>query len=228
MNAKLRKEKEFRQLIKTRKQLFELDRNLGYRTLTNPIRHGWYKEIIFTQHIERYKNCEAMIELYSVVQKRFWGRTKAEAHKKWMNQTSEYFIAKDFPTISRKTYNKLSKKAQMLCVPFFYRNERHKLRLRFYINIPKSAYKIKYTRAYITHQKIIDPNLESQMQYIENKLFSSKFFNTYAGLWKPSKYYNSKKLKQHRQQLKIKQQLKTLSHYKVSDVLNNEISWEIN
>ncbi|NQX84833.1 MAG: hypothetical protein HRT67_02830 [Flavobacteriaceae bacterium] len=110
---------------------------MGYIELKKPIRHGWFKEIIITHKVERYKNKAAILEVYDKIEKIFWGRTKEEAQKKWLHQTSKHLIYKDFPTTSKRQFNKLSFRAQCMYTPFYYKNERKKLKLRFYIRISK-------------------------------------------------------------------------------------------
>lgn len=225
---KLIREQEFRKIVKEQEKISRRIWSLGYEKLDVPIRHGWFKEIIITQNVERYKNRDAMLEIYKKVEKRFWGRTKEKAHDKWAHQTSQYFITKDFPTISKRVFNRLSYKAQLLCTPFQYRTEQKKLRTRFYINIPKGAYRIKYTRAYITHKRRIDPNLTSQYDYLENKLLNPEYFKLnrkYYGRWN-DRWWKDDIMK--RESKKIKKNLKALCRYDIDQIINNEIIWERN
>ncbi|MFK7784243.1 MAG: hypothetical protein AB8B56_03955 [Crocinitomicaceae bacterium] len=171
-----RRGKEVRQL---HKELWEIRRkiwNLPDIELDKPVRHGWYKEIVFTRNLERYKNKPEIEEVVEKLRTYFWGRTKKECEKHWDKQVSKQLIHRDFPTISKKQFNKLSAKAQRLCTPFQYR-ECRKFRTRFYIRIPKNAYRIKYTRAFITHRKMIDPTLESRRAFIENQLLRNGFYD---------------------------------------------------
>lgn len=218
--------KEVRQIYKRINELCTERRNLGYIELDKPVRHGWYKEIIIIQNVERYKNQEEIFELYKMVNKRFWGRTKEEADKKWFHQISKHLIYRDFPTISRKQYNKLSEKAQAMCTPFQYRTERKKLRVRFYIRIPKGAYRIRYKRAYFTKVKIIDPLLESELDRLDQRLERREYY-------KISPYYNSYRWwddVQHRESEKrrVKQQLKALRNCPIEDIIQEKIKWERN
>lgn len=155
VHIKERRKKEVRKVWKNLCAVWEKQKALGYKKLDNPIRNGWYKEIIITTNVERYKNEQYILEVFEKIEKLYWGRNKAACEKQWDEKTSKAFIYLNFPTISKKQYGKLSFKAQKLCVPFMYR-EHKKWRTRFYIRIPKNAYKIKYTRAYNTHVKVID------------------------------------------------------------------------
>ncbi|MGD1945542.1 MAG: hypothetical protein ACFB0A_04545 [Croceivirga sp.] len=225
-HLKEKREKEVRRLWKRRSEVWKEIRELGYIALEKPIRHGWFKEIVITHKVERYKNKAAIMEVYDKIEKVFWGRTKEEAQQKWLNQTSKHLIYKDFPTISKRQFNKLSFKAQRLCTPFQYRNERKKLKLRFYIRIPKGSYSIKYTRAYITHSKRIDPLLERESALLEQQLLKSGFYEADRKLdrWK----YHWDLTDRKKEKLKTERALKSLKKHAIKDILNENISWEIN
>ena len=175
-HIKGQRDKDVRRINIRRCEIWKEMRGLGYIELKKPMRHGWFKEIVITHKVERYNNKAAILELYDKIEKSFWGRTKEEAQKKWLDQTSIHLIYKDFPTISKRQFNRLSFKAQCMCTPFYYRNEHKKLKLRFYIRIPKGAYHIKYSRAYITHSKRIDPTLESQAALLKQQLLKRGYY----------------------------------------------------
>ncbi len=225
-HLKERREKEVRRIWKRRSEVWKEMRGLGYLELKKPIRHGWFKEIIITHKVECYKNKAAILEVYDKVEKLFWGRTKEEAQKKWLHQTSKHLIHKNFPTISKRQFNKLSFKAQCMCTPFYYKNERKKLKLRFYIRIPKGAYKIKYARAYITHSKRIDPLLESESALLEQQLLKSGYYEVAQKRSRWKDYWNLSDLE--KEKLKTERALKSLKKYAIEDILNENISWEIN
>ncbi|BAO75730.1 hypothetical protein [Winogradskyella sp. PG-2] len=225
-HIKEQRQKEVRRLINRQWEICQQQRALGYIELNEPIRHGWYKEIVITEKTDRYKNKAAILELYDIIERYYWGRTKEEAEKKWLNQTSLHLIYKEFPTLSKKTFNKLSYKAQRLCTPFLYRDGFKKLRVRFYIRIPKGSYRIKYSRAYITHRKRIDPNLISEDDYIDSLLQRKGYYNIKEGFYPWKNDWNLSNYKQ--EKLRTKKQLKALKKYMLEDVLNETISWERN
>ncbi|MEP5339134.1 MAG: hypothetical protein ABJL44_01590 [Algibacter sp.] len=224
VNIKKARQKEVRRLQHRQWEIWKLQRELGYIELKTPIRHGWYKEIIITQKADRYKNKAAILEIYNKIERYYWGRTKEEAEKKWLSQTSKYLIHKEFPTLSKKEFNKLSYKAQCMCTAFQYRNDSKKLKIRFYIRIPKGAYRIKHARAYITHRKRIDPELISENDFIDSQLSKKGYYNITEALnpWKDD--WNSPYYKQ--EKLKTKRHLKGLKKYVLEDIINDTMSWE--
>jgi len=216
--------KEIRRLQKRQWEIWKLQRELGYIELKKPIRHGWFKEIVITEKAIRYKNKAVILEIYSKIERYYWGRTKEEAQKKWLNQTSKHLIYKEFPTLSKKQFNTLSFKAQRMCTAFQFRNDNKKLKVRFYVRIPKGAYRIKHARAYITHRKRIDPTLISEENFITSQFIKKGYYNICEGMnpWKDD--WNLTNYKQ--EKLKTKQHLKALKKYPLKDVITEYISWE--
>jgi hypothetical protein len=224
VNIKEQRIKEVYRLQDRQWEIWKLQRALGYIELKAPIRHGWYKEISITEKADRYKNKAAILELYNKIERYYWGRTKEEAEKKWLNQTSKYLIYKGFPTLSKKQFNRLSFKAQCMCTAFQYRNECKKLKVRFYIRIPKGAYRIKHARAYITHRKRIDPELIREDDFITSQLYRKGYYNTNQALNPWKNRWNSSHYKQ--EKLKTKRDLKGLKNYALTAIINDTISWE--
>lgn len=220
VNTKEKRIREVRRMLKRQRQIWKEIRNLGLIELKKPIKHGWYKEIVITNRIELYKNQTTILEVYDKIEKYVWGKTKEKAHYKWQEQTSRYFIYKDVPTLSKRQYNKLSYAAQCLCVPFQFYTERKKLRTRFYLKIPKSAYKIKLTRAYITHRKRIDPNLLSELDFISKQLNKKGYYNINQAFYPWKDYWNLKPYKQ--EKLKTKKHLKELKKIKVQKLIEDD------
>ncbi len=227
-HIKQQREKEIRQIYKRWREIVTENKALGYIKLVKPVRHGWFKEIIITHKVERYKNKAAILEVYDKVEKRFWGRTKEEANEHWFQQTSKYFIYKDFPTISKKQFNKLSFKAQCMCTPFYYKTERKKQKLRFYIKIPKGAYRVKYTRAYVTHSKRIDPALEREDALLDQQLLKSGYYNLAQKRWSWRHRHYWNKLVHKKEKQKTKVNLNALKAISIEDIINENILWEIN
>ena len=228
MKPKHIKEQRLKAIRKNRNRQIEIGqeiRGLGYIKLKEPIRHGWFKEIVLTENVERYKIKEYILELYDCIEKSFWGRTKEEADKQWFHQISKHLIYKDFPTISKKQFNRLTYKAQAMCTVFSYRNEQRKIKTRFYIRIPKGAYKIKYTKAYVTHSKRINPELEREADLLEQQLYKKEYYNlwqdsSWKKCWGESQFQIQKKI--------VKKELNTLKRYPIHDIINENTSWEIN
>ena len=225
-HIKEQRAKEVRRLWKRRHKIYQEKLDLGYIELKEPIRHGWFKEISITHKVERYKNEKAILEVYAKIEKLFWGRTKEEAEEKWNHQTSKYLIYKELPTLSKKQFNKLSDKAQRLCIPYSYRTEQNKLKIRFYLRIPKGSYRIKFTRAYITHSKRIDPTLERELDLIDQQLKKKGFYEADRKFYPWKDYWNLSDYR--KEKLKTKRALHSLKKFAVEELTKENIVWEKN
>ncbi|GAA3510538.1 hypothetical protein GCM10022393_25090 [Aquimarina addita] len=226
VHIKGQRQKVVLRIRKRQRKIWEEQRNLGYIKLEKPIRHGWFKECVITRHVERYKNQKYILELHEKLRKSFWGRTKEEAQKKWLQETSKYLINKELPTISRRSFNKLSDGAQQLCIPFTYYTKEKKLRLRFYVNLPKGTYRIKFTKAYVIHSKRIDPQLEREDALLDQQLLKSGFYEEAQkdNSWRD--YWQTSKIK--REKLKTNSTLRALKQFTIQEIIKEEILWERN
>lgn len=198
---------EIRAIEKRQNELYDELFGLECYKVDKPIRYGWHFEIVIIPQVNLYKNNSAIKELLAKVQRKYWGKTKEEAKVSWSKQISQYDITRNIPTISRKTYNRLSASAKVLCVPFYYRTERKKLRLRFYLRIPHGAYVLRFKRAYITHFQRINPLLQQELDNLENTINRNMYFNLMQKNRSWKCYYGISKYKQNK--LKVKAKLKT-------------------
>lgn len=226
-HIKGQREKEFRRIHNKIRKIDQEIRNLGYIKLEKPIRHGWYKEIIITENVERYKHSKEIKEVYQKIRSFYWGITKEKAQKAWDRDRSQYMLAKDKPTISPKSFRKLSRKAKALCVLFRYKDVKtNRYKKRFYVNLPQGCTEIKYTRAYITHRKRIDPTLMSESDLLYQRLLRSEYYNFSSG-----GYWNrwnriDKAIEIKKETRKTKQKLRSFK----GKISNNEKEklWEVN
>ena len=225
-HIKCQRLKEVRRNYKRQREIRAEQRALGYTKLDTPIRHGWYKEFVVTKRIERYKHQDAMLEIIAILEKHDWGRTKEEAARKWDSRTSEHLIVRDIPTLSKRQFNRLSDKAKSLCVPFRFYIYKHKTRTRFYVRLPKGTYRIKYTRAYITHRRNIDPLLEQEDEFLESLYLRPGYYEAKRKLhpWKSYWFYSDTKITKS----EIKIRVRELKKYDIQDIINEELSWEKN
>ncbi len=219
------RKKEVRRLNKERRQLYQKHFDLGYRKLEKPIRHGWYKELVILPQIERYKFKPEIEEIVKKLDRYVWGRTKEEAQKKWDKLQSNHLIFRNIPTLSPKSYRKLSEKAKRHCTAFTFIVDKKRYH-RYYVRIPKHAFKVKYKRAYTTHSKIIDPNIMERLDLIEQQLNKPGWYGvTPDGSFSYKCRWNVDNTKKKRKQTKS-----TLLKYKNASLreAQNELKWERN
>lgn len=230
-HKKAKKEKEFRKILKRQADLYQAKYDLGYIKLEQPIRHGWYKELILTEAVEGYKHAEAIKEVYKKIRTSYWGATKEKAVQAWDEERSRYGLSKDKPTISGKSYRKLSDKAKSLCVVFKYKvDHQRKLKTRFYVNLPVGCTKIKFSRSYITHRKRIYPNIESEIAQLDNKQLYDFYELISGGSWYRWNRWNrtSKSFERKKEAHRVKERLSYYKNSVISNDLKENILWEIN
>ncbi|WP_299766813.1 hypothetical protein [uncultured Dokdonia sp.] len=224
-HIKCQRLKEVRRIYKRQREVWKAQQALGYTKLDIPIRDGWYKELVITKRIARYKNQDAMLEIIAKLDKHVWGKTKEEANAAWSKRVTDHLIVKEVPTISKKQFRKLSDKAKCLCVPFRYYIRKHTLRTRFYVRLPKGTYRVKYTRAYITHRRNIDPLLEQEDAFLDGLLMRNGY---YEAVEKLSRWRSKWDCYDRRGRNYINSKLKGLTHREIQDIINEELSWEKN
>ncbi len=228
-HRKAQLEKEFRKILERHNELHRQRRALGHIELEKPIRHGWFKVMELTPLVERYKNAKAIKEVYGKLRASCWGATKEKAQQVWDSQRSRYMLTKDKPTLSRKSYNKLSDQGKDLCTFFRYRDPiTRKYKGRFYVNLPVGCYKIRYRRSYITHYRIIDPEIEAELDWLSSQWLRPGLFElTSRGKWNSwNSMFKSfeNKVEAHR----VKERLSQYRNAVISQDLKENISWERN
>lgn len=228
-HIKAQRRKEIRQIEKKQDELYVELRNLGYEKLEIPIRRGWYKVIKLTPEVERYKHAKAIKEVFGKIKTSYWGATKEKAQLFWDQERAQYMLSKDKATISRKSFNKLSKKAKDLCVFFRYKDKKtKKYKGKFYVNFPKGCIQIKYTRSYVTHRKIIDPKMIREIAFLESLLMRKGYYNVYVGVYAWSPWWDNGDEERRKRERKLKQNLRMLKKESVEDLIKDNVSWEIN
>jgi hypothetical protein len=172
--------KEYKRLEKEYNSLWKIKCNLGWYKLEKPIRHGWYKQLTLRTDISRRKDAWIFEEVISNAGMIAWGRDKKMADKIWVKKLrkSECRIF-DYPgmkRILRKDYQKLKPKVQACFIPVpknignYYTGD--------YISIlPSWYFETYYEKAFITHRRILDPELDSRMDELENMFESNKYYN---------------------------------------------------
>jgi hypothetical protein len=133
-------------------------------------------------------------------------------------------IYRDIPTLSPKSYNKLSDKAKKHCTVFEFKCNK-KIQKRYYVRLPKHTYKIKFIRAYTTHSKIIDPEIESRDALIQQQLNKKGWYGiaNQNSSWKNDWGVNPTKI----DRIKTSRKLNKYKYFSLEEIENN-LLWERN
>ncbi len=203
------KVKEFRKLLKKLLLLRKAKRELGWTYLKKPIRHGFYKELVFREDILKRKEVPVYLEILEATKVVKWGSSKKRLEKAWGEQSKNNKRIQ-YPGISalpQKEYDKLSDKAKR----FFIKRQREMYTPGYfetlYISIlPAFYFNFKVSRAYIYKRKIIDSELESEMKLIENKMETEFYVQFYGRFSNSPKWW--RKLERTREKRKVQRVLK--------------------
>jgi len=226
VHIKTKRKKEVRRILRRQQAIQQEIIALGYMPLDKPLRHGWFKEIVVSSKIERYKNQAYILEILKVCPNFFWGGSKEKVEKSWEELISQNLIYNNFPTFCKAEFDQLSPKAKSLCSPYHFRDEEKKMQLRYAIKLPKGAYRKKYTRAYITESKRMDPSLEMEYDLLNQQLLKSGFFEANIARYRWIDYWNLTLVE--KENNKTKRILKSLCRYPLKDIHNEDSLWEIN
>ena len=67
VHIKEQRQKEVRRIDKEHREIRKKIHGLPLVKLDKPIRHGWYKEIVFTENLDRYKTQEVVEEIFEIL-----------------------------------------------------------------------------------------------------------------------------------------------------------------
>jgi hypothetical protein len=227
-HIKEQRQKQLRKVDKRLREVWEKQRELGYRKLEKPIRHGWFKEVVLTHKIERYRNYEHIIAAFKKCKVQIWGADKGKAEANWYKSVRRFEIYKNFQLISPKAYNKLPISVQKLFHKYEYINYWGKTRYKYYVQIPKECYRVKFSKAYVTHSRIIDPLLESEHAVLEAFHEKKEYYNLHAKKWNKYKRWDRKYVFNPEKKAKRRKTHATLSCLKGKSlaIIEKEESWQ--
>lgn len=181
-NTKRETYKEYLALRRREDKLEEERKNLGYRELEKPIHHGYIAYVQLREDVLRRTDKEGLA--YQYIVKHFstecWGRTldfwDKKKKKSWFDY--EQYYKPKIRKLTEHEYEALHPSIQK----YFYNYKRdNKMywggkECKIYSNvIPEHYLVIKIKKDYLTHQKIVDSELEREISFVEDKL--SEFHN---------------------------------------------------
>ena len=172
--------KEFKRLEKECIALWKIKGNLGWYELEKPIRNGWYKQLTLRADISRRKDAWIFESVIKVAGMTAWGRDKKMADKIWLENLRrsdfQFYQYPGMKSIDKKVYQKLIPKVQACFIPV---NHGSSYYYDHYYNsiLPTWYFETTYERAFITHRRILDPDLDSRMDELENMFEGKKYYH---------------------------------------------------
>lgn len=202
------RETQVRQIHKELGDLYEAKRNMSKLKLPKPLRYGWYKHLRLRGDIERRVDAATFQEIIEVCGSWVWGREKKRVNQNWIERTKKDrdWQFPGFKKLSKEDFEKLSIKAQR----HFVEHEKYwsawtgSVKV-YYCTVPRFYFVTTYSRAYVYEKQLVDANIESRIDELENNLLDNKLYGIAyrsRGYW-PRKYYKNQYNRKTRRMKKI-------------------------
>ncbi len=173
--VKKSKEKELISLWKRKMKLYDAKRNLNLVELENPIRSGYKKFFVLREDFARSDESSVYLGILPYIQKTVYCRndrflSKEFKTKKWID------IPHDLKTISHKKWNEISpnltEKQKRMFQIFWKQTDPKNTKIGGweYRLIKQHMFVPKVEPHYKTHSVILDPDIESEIREIGNKI----------------------------------------------------------
>jgi len=166
--------------------------NLGYVPLDKPIRNGWYKHLVLRQDVARRQDAHVFQEILNACARWVWGQDKPMANRRWQHnaKSNTNWQWAGLAYITKERFQALSPRAQRYFVAYEWKWTPWQGSLRrYYCLVPQYYYVTAYAKAYLTHKRVIDSQLQHQIHQLENQLLGNEL---YAHTQKPIRFGTSK------------------------------------
>jgi hypothetical protein len=189
-------DKDIISLYRKRNRLFKAKYALGMVELEKPVRAGWKKYYVLRDDVSRRDDVAFYAHLLSLVNKPSYSRDKDFMYKPWGAKKRIQHIHQPSP-LSHKEYNALTEKQKA----FFTEIYNVKLKLKLFHFRDTWMFAEKVSPRFITHRFVLDPELESQLNEIDNKITSQnlwpkigKIFGWRSNSWRQEVYRDRMRL----------------------------------
>ena len=196
------RQREIRKLNRETDRLYDAQSALGLMKLEKPIRHGWIRHLKLREDIEVRKDAAIFQEIVKKCSVEVWGTDKKDADRNWVrfhkhNRQVQYpglhlLIGEKIKTVSDKARLMFDG----LDWQWIYRKGYVK---RYICKAPRHYFITAYSRCYVTHLQVVDPDIKSRLEEIGNLLNDNKYYaeayrvNLYKNKWMPYKYHKRKR-----------------------------------
>ena len=203
-NTKKEGYKEYLALLRKDEKLGEERKNLGYRELEKPIHHGYNAYLELREDVQRRIDKEGLA--YQYILKHFmvetWSKTPEfvtkHKGKRYHYYEHNYENKPHIRKITEREYEKLHPSVQKYFYNYRIDNKYFwgGAEQRIYSHIIPDHYLImKVKNSYLTHQKVLDSDLEREISFVDDKI--SEFWNT-SPFWKSSRGFKWFRVRQNR------------------------------
>jgi hypothetical protein len=169
-NTKHKNYKVYLRLLAEEDKLNTIRKNLGYRELPKPVQHGYNAYLVLREDIARRDDAFIYQHLIDEYSYETWSKTPEFYIKK-----KNYILDKTpkFKHIDENLYDRLNLRVKK----FFYHDKSKdfkswdgSVRKKYICSLPPYYFVMKVKKSYLTHEKIVDNELERQINFIKDKL----------------------------------------------------------
>ncbi|MEN7550731.1 hypothetical protein AAG747_22615 [Rapidithrix thailandica] len=201
-NKYLIRARKARVLHKQIERLSIAQQKLGYVRLEKPVRHGWFKHLVLRQDIANREDAAVFQEIVKIAAKWIWGRDKPHVNKEWERaaENNKLFQFPGFKFIEKDRYKLLSGKAKKYFKEYeLYWSPWLGSVKAYYCLVPSYYFVPGYTKAYLTHRKVIDGELERRIAELEVQLNQRELYpyslyaGGYPGKWARVNYHRKQR-----------------------------------
>ena len=189
-------------------ELQEIDRKLGYIKLENPIFDGYKRYYVVREDLMRSKKKHALEEILSHINTTIHCKNK---NFEYLDRKSKKMkpMSQSLAPLSQKDYDKLRPGLQK----YFYKTftvqyslfsrgwSREVVHYKF-ANTWMFVFKV--TEHYITKSKVFDPEIDSELKYLKDKLYGQNLFYQYLSYDSHSDIWDRKRNWNYRAPIKNK------------------------
>ena len=178
-----------------RKDALEKDYTVGgvWVELEEPIRKGWFRYMVLRADIARSPVGPHLQSILDIAARTVWVRSKKKEDlykKTYRKRRRGAEILPFFVSMTRDEYNGLTeaaKKYVSLHTDYYKRRGRRP----YYVCVPTFTLEYRFKRCWITHRRVPDPEIESELAFIEHKLETYPIQRYRYKLWDKGRYWDS-------------------------------------
>lgn len=169
-NTKHKSYKEYLRLLEKQDKLYDIKNALGYEKLEKPYQHGYNAFHVLRDDISRRKDAELYQYLLDNFSVTTWSKDGVfyKVFKRHISDNRPHF-----KLISEEEYEKLETKYKN----HFFHDSRYDQKYwngtvykKYRCYLPPHFLVMKVVNDYITHKLIIDPQVESELDFVNNRI----------------------------------------------------------
>ena len=173
-NLKWSREKEYRELVRKEKEIWEAKRKKEVRELDEPYQNGYNLEFFLKEEF-RYDEKHADLHiLVDTMQHVVWCRDKSFKTKNWKGEVID--LKPSFKKLTPRVFDGLDERIKKYFILYYTYNSWSK-KMEPHYEVKGYVYKLlryKRSKTIVTHAYVVDGILESEEAFIDDKLYIAR------------------------------------------------------